>query len=194
MKKVILMLTMLLTTLILSSQNQNIVRLSPIPILSKLKIHYERGISDRFSLGIIGNYGYGKSKGYKVEPFVRCYFIGGNMGGFYGQLKGYYSQGAYSNTLTSSSGTNVSYPLNFTFTNFGGSLSLGYQFLLGKNKDWAFDLYAGYQYSSVSMKDGSGTSATATPDYQQWKDMARKSFMGNFSPVLDLGISFGKKF
>ena len=136
----------MLTTNIANAQ-KNIVRISPLGFLKfKTKLHYERVITDKVSAGLIANYMFGLFNGYRVDPYARFYFQGAAPSGWY--LQGKY----HLSLMTVNSGTVINGytpPANYGFTEMGGSLGAGYQVLFGKSKNFVFDVYSCFRFSSL---------------------------------------------
>ncbi|MFM7022864.1 MAG: hypothetical protein ACKOXB_07785 [Flavobacteriales bacterium] len=162
----------------------NLVRISPLALLkSKVKFHYERSFSPHFSAGAVGSAFYGMYRGFRVEPFARCYFKATAPEGFYGQGRIHFSWAAASGEMMINS---MSATTNVGFSEYGASFDVGYQAVFGKKDNFVFDSYIGYRYSSLSsLKDEMLTDGL---------DVAKQGFRTLHANAFDLGISFGYKF
>lgn len=130
------------------------------PAVWRPTLKFEQGIGNHVSLGFHLHGRYIMWRGGKIEPFVRFYF-GNDISpkGGYLQVKGivgtykrifrftydeycdYDSQGNYycRTDYTTTEGER--------FLSFGGGITGGYQFMLGRNENFALDLFAGFQYA-----------------------------------------------
>lgn len=161
------------------------------PAVWRPTLKFEQGIGRTVSLGFHLHGRYILWRGGKVEPFVRVYF--GNQGsphGGYVQIKGiigtykrffrftydefcdYDAQGNYVcyYDYTNSEGER--------FFSFGGGVTGGYQFMLGRNENFALDVFGGFQYAYNQDE---------LDPYVFWR-----RFMLNF-PV-EIGLRFGVAF
>ena len=163
---------------------KNIVRISPLGFAKfKAKVHYERTLSDRFSAGLIGNYMFGVYNGVRIEPYARFYVQGTAPAGLYVQGKYHFSH------MTLSKGTVLAgwaMPSGYNFSEMGGSLGVGYQVLFGKDKNFAFDIYSGYRFSSLGYTRDIVSSS--------FDDAAKDGYRLLHVNSFDLGISLGYKF
>lgn len=173
-----------------SAQN-NIVRFSPLATIKlKAKVHYERGLTDKISAGAIGSYFFGAYPGFRIEPFGRYYISDEALSGFYGQLKGHYS--ANSITITTTSGSAVVNTWKHSFSEYGFAFNLGYQVLMGSNKNVALDIFTGYRYSSLRYIDNVDSATLTTEEAEnQAAELAYRLLHSN---LFDLGFSIGYKF
>lgn len=125
-------------------EKANLVKLS-IGIHNKLRIGYERVLTDKFTAGAVVDYYYGIYPGIKLEPFARWYMGSEAPKGLY--LQGRFLYGSFSHEFFT--GTKTS------FSAMGGGVDLGYQWLLGKEKNLLIDLSVGVQQMPVLNEEGS---------------------------------------
>lgn len=162
------------------------------PAVWRPTMKFEQGIGRSISLGFHLHGRFILWRGGKIEPFVRFYL--GNAAdspkGGYLQVKGivgtyrrffrftydeycdYDAQGNYVcyTDYTTSKGER--------FFSFGGGITGGYQFLLGRNNNFALDMFGGFQYAYNQDE---------LDYYKFWR-----RFMLNF-PV-EIGFRFGVAF
>ena len=111
-------------------QKKNLVKIS-VGFFYKVRLSYERGLTNTFSAGGTVNACYGVFPGVKLEGFGRLYFGGEAPKGLYLQLRGLY--GVFSPKKLD----------NFSSTGVGGDI--GYQWLSGKNHNIVVDVSLGSQ-------------------------------------------------
>ena len=129
------------------------------PAVWRPTIKFEQGIGNLISVGFHAHGRYILWRGGKIEPFVRFYFGKTSPQGVYMQLKGivgtykrifrftydeyceFDAQGNYicRNDYTNSEGER--------FFSYGGGVTAGYQFMLGRNDNFALDVFGGFQYA-----------------------------------------------
>lgn len=193
MKKVSLFLVMLLAlSFVEVSAQKNVVRLSPLAFGKfKARVHYERAISEKLSAGAMGSYFFGIYPGFRIEPFARYYLTDEALTGLYVQGKGHFSSNSIS--VESKDANNVVLSTwKHSFSEYGGSLCLGWQFMMGANENISLDLYTGYRFSNLKALD-SQTTTGFTQD-QIDNRAAEILYRALHSNTFDLGISLGYKF
>ncbi len=173
-----------------SSAQSNVLRLSPFAFgKMKARVHYERALTDKISGGAMASYFFGIYPGFRIEPFARYYLTDEALTGLYVQAKGHYSMNSI--TVTSTVGTTTS-EWKHSFNEYGGSLCLGWQFMLGANKNIALDLYTGYRYSNLKALDNLNTTNLSQDEIDNYA--AETLYRVLHSNMFDLGISVGYKF
>ncbi|MFM7023882.1 MAG: hypothetical protein ACKOXB_13005 [Flavobacteriales bacterium] len=192
MKKVCLLWSALTFLLFFNvSAQQNIVRLSPLSIAKfKTRIHYERVLAPKVSAGLMGTAFFGIYPGGRVEPFARFYLSDEAPSGLYLQAKGHYSFNSITVTSTDANSNEVVY--DHDFTEYGGSLNLGWQVLAGKNDNIAFDVYTGYRFSSLKSLDNVNTTTLSNTEAANLA--AEVGYRVLHSNLFDLGVSVGYRF
>ncbi len=132
----LMMLISILSFSDVKAQNKNIVTFSPLGLVNKIRFKYEHGINDIFSTGMVASYYYGAFPGGQVEPFIRYYFGEEAPEGIF--LQGKLVGGSYKYIFSDVSSVN-----NFNFFSGGAGLSIGYQKLTGKNKNFPIEFSIG---------------------------------------------------
>lgn len=117
-----------------AEEKTNLVKLS-IGIHNKLRIGYERVLTNQFTAGGVVDYYYGIYPGIKLEPFGRWYMGSEAPKGLY--LQGRLLYGSFSHEFIT--GTKTS------FSAMGGGVDLGYQWIMGKQNNLLIDLSLGVQ-------------------------------------------------
>jgi hypothetical protein len=164
MKKIAFIAAFMLVSLTISAQEpvgNNIIKISPLGLVNKVRLHYEHAFGNTVSGGLTGSAYYGWIfQGVKAEPFGRLYTSGTAPEGFY--LQGKINGGAFSSKFPFIYVKEVYNPqgelmfeeadakirLNRNFTTVGGGAGLGYQKLAGKKKNIAIDFYVGANYNT----------------------------------------------
>lgn len=132
----------------------NVLTIAPAGLYKKVRLKYERGISENISLGICGSYHYNHYKGYKLEALVRYYFSMGYTRaphGLYVQAKTAFGTFDYGTDATKLV-PNALYYTAPTFTTYGGGLAVGGQWQMGKTKNWVVDINVGANYLKKPAK------------------------------------------
>lgn len=198
MKKFILSLcvvsifvTTITSNLLAQGSNPNNIKLS-IGLLNKVRLGYERSLTDKFSVGAVLNAYYGSYSGFKIEPFARFYFGSECPSGLYVQTR----------ALLGSFKTNTNYYYinndfdiinkDVLFTAAGGGLDIGYQWVSGGSKNIVVDISLGFQHMPAS----SSLTDNITKDNKVYiPPVSGLSFYtigpaGIFNPHLSIGYAF----
>lgn len=186
MKSKLLLLFVLSLFLTSTQANaQHIVRFSPFSLIkAKAKFHYEYG-TGKIGLGVIAAGYFGLYPGVRIQPFMRYYITDNALNGLYIQPKIHFSINTfetfeYDVNLVE---TTVKSPIN----EFGGAINLGWQFLLGSNKNIVIDVFTGYRFSN--LQNSTATSMLGGDD-----SGSESLYAILHSNQFDLGLSFGFKF
>jgi hypothetical protein len=161
-------------------------------IKGKAKFHYEYGTAGKISVGgIVAGY-FGLYPGVRVQAFGRYYITDDALTGLYVQPKFHVSANTFSYTvgLYDQNNNYTEEKVTENISELGGSLNIGWQFLLGSNENIVLDFFTGYRFSSLHGKnydnliidnDGSDSGTEAL-------------YAILHSSRFDLGMSFGYKF
>jgi hypothetical protein len=133
--------------------NRDLITLSPLGFVNKVRIKYEHSVAKKLSVGAYGSYYYGLYPGFKLEPFIRLYDHSA-LNGLYGQFNagfGWHTH-EYTQKFQFDSLNHVSEITkgNVSWFSFGFGISAGYQFLAGKKASIPIDLSVGLEYYSMS--------------------------------------------
>lgn len=139
---------------------RNVLKIAPLGTVNKIRLGYERVVSHSASGGAVASLYYGVFPGLKVEPYLRIYFGNTAPEGFYMQGKG--SIGFFNSMIPfvetrevynaagefqfEESGINLELQNDFTTT--GAGFGVGYQTLLGNQKNISIDVQAGLNYNT----------------------------------------------
>jgi len=153
MKKIFFVLVFISTVSSVTAQN-NIIGFDLTLYLNRVKIKYERVLSDRYTIGSQSTIFYGWFPGFQLAPIGRMYFKKDAPEGFYAQGKicmGIFQSG-HQSVVSGEEKTQI-------FSNFGAGFAFGYQWLLGDNKQWSVDLSLGLKFvGSVPIYGSMGNS------------------------------------
>jgi len=129
---------------------KTVIKIAPSGITNKIRICYDRKINDNSSYGIIVSYYHPLSlyQGFKIEPYIRQYLSKVAPEGWYiqenialGNVFYFTNLGSFTK---SENGSAASGPVNLFCA--GAGFNTGYQWIMGKKKDFAVDLSFGMQY------------------------------------------------
>jgi len=139
-------------TTTIKTTHKNIVTFAPLGLINKLRFKYEYSINDNFSTGMVASYYYGLFPGPQIEPFFRYYFGSEAPSGIFLQFKVVF---AYQEYIFSDTPAN-----NFYFISGGGGLSIGYQKITGKNKNFPIEFSVGFKAVNPPTNNGMANVAT----------------------------------
>lgn len=151
----------------------NIIRISPLGLTNKLKLHYEKVVSTKSAFGLSAALYYSdQDRGSaKIEPHYKfytsntaptgTYIVGGptifmlnNYGFRYtaapNQQAVILANQPFYNAVTREQ--LITTIQQQTFTSIGGCLGFGYQFVFGRSNNFVIDFAAGYQYVNLPSK------------------------------------------
>jgi len=168
---------------------QHVVRFSPLSLIKgKAKLHYEYGGVEKFGFGIIAAGYYGLYPGFRIQPYARYYITDESLKGLYVQPKFHFSKNSFEVTINQ--GFADEETIKSDIDELGGSLDIGWQFLLGGSENIVVDIFTGYRFSSLHGKDYSGVETT-----QEGSDAGSELLYSLLhSNKFDLGLSIGFKF
>lgn len=173
---------------------QDLVRFSPFSLIKlKAKFHYEHGFeTEKIGIGVIASGYFGLFPGYRIQPFARYYFMEKALKGFYIQPKLHFSQNSYEVLNVDQDGILLEGTAWESIEEYGGSLSLGWQFLFGPNENIVLDLFAGLRVSNLQKFE---ENSVATGSYL-WLDVEDDEDLYRIihSNIFDFGLSAGYKF
>jgi len=192
MKKISLFIVMLCAlSFVEVSAQKNVVRWSPLATVKmKAKVHYERALTDKLSAGAIGSYFFGAYPGFRIEPFARFYLTDEVLTGLYVQAKPHFSSNSL--TVETASGGAVMNTYSHSFTEWGFAGNLGWQFMMGANKNISLDIFTGYRYSSLKALDNVDPNTLTQSEVDN--RAAEIVYRALHSNLFDLGISLGYKY
>ena len=137
-----------------SLYSRNIITVSPLGIVNKVRVKYERALDKNFSIGTFLSYYYRRYNGLQIAPIGRFYFNNEAPNGFYIQLKALFSMHRRTFTFPNPLNGGTLYQYQHDFISYGGGFGLGYQILAGKNNNIVIDLGIGGKYMAVNKPDG----------------------------------------
>jgi hypothetical protein len=190
----------------------NIIRISPLGLTNKLKLHYEKVVSTRSAFGIAAALYYSdQDRGSaKIEPHYKfytsntaptgTYIIGGPTIFMLNNYNFRYTAASeqqavilanqpFYNAVTREQ--LITTIQQKSFTSIGGCLGFGYQFVFGRSNNFVLDFAAGYQYVNIpsNVKEPvtkehtyKGTGNTYTYNVN-YLFSDRKNFFGITSPI-----------
>jgi len=167
-----------------------------IGVTNKGRLKYEHAFSDLLSLSITGSGYYGWFPGFLAAVGPRFYFSGeGAPEGFFVSPRvhvGYFSFDRWSSFWGDNSWSSDN------FVTVGGGVQAGYQFLLGKKKNFVIDLAGGFKYlplpRNLKVRYSSNNSYYNTfddSDYRAVKAIWQLTGPGSF---FDATVGFGFAF
>jgi hypothetical protein len=181
------------------NHKSNIISFSPLGLVNKIRLSYERQFTSQDALGLNLAMFYGGFKGLQVSPFYRHY-LENKVKGAYFQVKGFYgSHDTYLNPYqififhVGGSGLH-------TFHSFGGGVGIGKRSFHGKDKSFVTDINIGLRYlTPIKEKpiffepDPEDPLFEPVPDYSYSQRNFAYKFYGPGS-VIDFNFTIGKRF
>jgi hypothetical protein len=169
---------------------QSVVRFSPLSLIKgKAKVHYEYG-TGKIGVGVIAAGYYGLYPGFRVQPYGRFYITDEALKGFYVQPKFHFSMNKYDQLNRDEDGLLLEGTSEKDFSEYGFSMAIGWQFLLGDNENIVIDVFTGYRGSNLHNKDFSSL------ETQEETSNAANEYLYSLlhSNKFDMGLSIGFKF
>lgn len=188
MKKIILTATAVFAISFASAQDRNIVTLSPLGFVNKVKFKYEHSLNDKISVGSFASMYYGLFPGLQIAPFGRYYFGEESPVGVYLQAKllaGFHKY-QYENYDYNLATGEINYS-DKSFTSVGGGLGIGYQILTGRNKNIAIDVAIGFKLMTPPPSQSNTLNYIDVVDTGLYSTTGPGSF---YDGLLSLGLSF----
>lgn len=130
-----------------STMKGNIFTFSPLGLINKVKVKYERPLDDNVTLGSFAAWYYGFYPGVQIAPIVRYYFGNKSVNRFYLQAKVLFD---YHNIRFSET--------TDPFFAVGGGFSIGYQFFASGDNFIALDIAIGLKLVIPASNISTGSS------------------------------------
>jgi hypothetical protein len=152
MRKCLLLFLILGSFSAFGQSANHVFTVSPFGTINKVRVKYEKPLSNSFSLGTFVSGYYGAFRGVQVAPIVRAYLSGDAPSGFYlqGKALASFHTRVYSAVIN---GTEITSDPH-SFSSYGGGFGIGYQVLLGKKKNISLDFGIGAKLMTAVPSPG----------------------------------------